>query len=78
MVGKNGNINILSARLRSLRIVVRKLDLVLWTEFANFASRHDRSSESCQSGRMGTPGKRVYSYGYRGFESLTLRYLIDL
>lgn len=38
MVAENGNINILSRSLRSCRLVVRKLDLVLWTEFANFAA----------------------------------------
>jgi len=30
--------------------------------------------EGCQSGRLGTPGKRVYLYGYRGFESHPLRH----
>src|SRR5690625_2167804 len=29
--------------------------------------------ERCQSGRSGSPGKRVCPYGYRGFESLPLR-----
>src|ERR1043166_2726078 len=31
------------------------------------------SVERCRSGRTGTLGKRVYSQGYRGFESLPLR-----
>ena len=43
--------------------------------FAGYCS--DRASalpaEGCQSGRLGTPGKRVYLYGYRGFESHPLR-----
>jgi len=36
MVGENGNINILRTSLRSFRLVWKKLDLVLWAEFANF------------------------------------------
>ena len=30
-------------------------------------------AERCPSGRMGTPGERVYLHRYRGFESLPLR-----
>ena len=29
--------------------------------------------ERCRSGRTGLPAKELYSYGYRGFESLPLR-----
>ena len=30
-------------------------------------------TDGCQSGRLGTPGKRVYFYRYRGFESRPIR-----
>jgi hypothetical protein len=33
-------------------------------------------AEGCQSGRLGTPGKRVYPSGYRGFESHPLRHAL--
>ncbi len=36
--------------------------------------RLSKDAEGCQSGRMGTPGKRVYPSGYRGFESHPLRH----
>src|SRR5436189_175360 len=37
-------------------------------------SQSSISWERCRSGRTGTLGKRVYSQGYRGFESLPLRH----
>ena len=30
--------------------------------------------EWCESGRIGLPAKELYPYGYRGFESLLLRF----
>lgn len=41
--------------------------------FAVLSTKLEASTERCRSGRTGSPGKRVYLYGYRGFESLPLR-----
>ena len=39
-----------------------------------FAFGSSSSMDGCQSGRMGTPGKRVCEQSYRGFESLSIRH----
>ena len=41
---------------------------------ASRGSLNFTNAEGCQSGRLGTPGKRVYLHGYRGFESHPLRH----
>lgn len=46
----------------------------LWQYFLTFANPIE--TERCQSGRMGRSRKPLYSHGYQGFESLSLRYSI--